>query len=300
MTKDVKISSIQMILMFTGFLLGSTAILNPSAIAYQDAWLANILAFAVGLILVSIYSYISILNPNKTLIEILRDNFGKYLGSLISLLYIWYFIHLAALVERDFGEFTVVTTYPETPLAFIITSIVVVSVFIIRNGLEVLARVSEILIPILILLVIFIFLLLINLYEVNNFLSFLERGLKPVFQAAFTVSTFPYGESVIFLMLFPFLNNKKSLFRVSYLSIAITGLVRLNITIRDLMVLGADMFLRAVFPPNITTRLIREINVTPLLGINLLMAEESRSLCAFMQLLWELPNFLHWMIISLW
>lgn len=271
MRNDVKISGIQMALIFIGFFVGSTALLNPSVAARQDAWLSNILACAGEFILITLYIYISVLNPDKTLIEILRDNFGRFFGGLISLLYIWYFIHLAALVERDLGEFNVTTTYVETPMLFIIICIVTITVFIVKKGLEVLARTSEILVPVIISLIIFIFILLISLYEVENFFPVLERGFKPVLRSAFTVLTFPWGESVIFLMIFHNLNNKKKIFKVSFLSVAISGLLILLITTRDLMVLGGDMFERVAFPPNMTTKLIENINVTPLVDVNLLI-----------------------------
>lgn len=103
---DTKISGIQLALLIIGFTFGSTAIMNPSYGAGQDAWLAFILGFIGGTTLLGIYVAIAHLNPGKNLYEILESFFGKYLGRGIGLLYVWYFIHLASLVLRNFGEFT--------------------------------------------------------------------------------------------------------------------------------------------------------------------------------------------------
>lgn len=271
MVKDVKISSIQLSFLIMGFIFGSTAILNQATPARQDAWLAYIIGWAGGFILIGMYSYISVLNPSKTLIEILKDIFGKYLGGIIALLYIWYFIHLAGLILRNFGEYTVTAIYPETPMLFIMICFVLVIAYAVKNGLEVIARVGELFMLFLPIISLLVFFLLISRYDLNNLFPFLERGFKPVLKASFGVLSFPFGETVVFLMLFPHLNKRENIVKVSYLSIAIMGIIILIIILRDLFVLGPDMLARNVFPPHITAKLIPNINVDPLIGINLLI-----------------------------
>ncbi|MBZ4646965.1 MAG: spore germination protein [Petroclostridium sp.] len=271
MVKDVKISSIQLSFLIMGFILGSTAIVNPAAGARQDSWLAYIIGWAGGFILIGIYVHISILNVSKTLIEILKENFGKVLGSITAILYIWYFIHLAALVLRNFGEYMVTVIYPETPITFIMMCVALLIAYAVKNGLEVVARTSELFVPLLPVTIIFIFFLLIGEYDINNFLPFLENGLEPVLKTAFSVLSFPFGETVVFLMVFPCLNKRENIIKVSYLSVTIMGLITLNVILRFLLALGPDMFTRNFFPAQLTAELIPNVNVDPLIGINLLI-----------------------------
>lgn len=271
MIKNEKISPTQLSMLLMGFIFGSSAIITPAVAARQDAWIAYIIGWAGGYILISIYIYISKLNPSKTLIEILIDSFGKYIGSFIGILYVWYFIHLGALVLRNIGEFMIISIYTETPLLFIIISISLVILYSLKKGLEVIGKAAEIMVPIALLLVSSIFLLVLNHYEVTNFLPFLEHGFLNVLKASFSVLTFPFGETVVFLMIFPYLNNSKNIFKTSFISIALIGFILLTIVISNLMALGGDMLSRDVFPSHSTISLVPKIAIEPFISINLII-----------------------------
>lgn len=272
MISNEKISPVQLSFIIMGFIFGSSAIITPAVAACQDSWLAYIFGWAGGYILIGMYAYISILNPSKTFIEILRDIFGKYIGSVIGIFYIWYFLHLAGLVFRNLGEFMVTSIYTETPLIFIIISIALVLIYSLKKGLEVIARVGQITVPIMIILVLSIFLLVMDHYEVKNLLPFLEYGFFRVLKVSFSVLTFPFGETVVLLMIFPYLNKQKDLLKVSYISLTIIGFVLLSVVMSNLMVLGADMLNRDLFPSHVTISLIPGIAVEPFISVNLLIA----------------------------
>lgn len=271
--KEVKISSIQLSLLIIGFIFGSTAIMNPAAAAYQDAWLAYIIGWIGGLFLIEIYILISKFHPEKTLIEILQKVFGKYIGGFLGLLYIGYFIHLAVLVLRNFTDFSVITLYPETPGIFIAVCFSIPVIYVLQNGFEILARFSELVVPLIPVLVIILFSVLIPRYDINNLFPILERGLKPVLKSGFSVLTFPFGESVVLLMIFPLLVEKKQLTKNSYFALIFAGFILFSITIRDLMVLGPDILTKSLFPPIISTRLIPNLNIRldALIGVNLMI-----------------------------
>lgn len=271
MFKDIKISGYQLAMLMMGFIFGSSAVMNPAASAGQDVWLAGLFGLGGGVMLMLLYTKISLLNPSLTLIEILQTAFGKYLGNLLSLLYIGYFIHLAALVLRDFGEHMAVTVYYTTPLVFTMGSFALLASYCLKKGLEVSARAAEMLMPYLFIFLTVIFFLLIPEYNTENFFPVLEKGFSPILKAAFNILTFPYGETVVFLMIFPALYSAKRLRKVSLLSVLIMGLILLSVTVRDLLSLGPDLLTRLVFPPSLSTELTQEIQLEPLISVNLLL-----------------------------
>ncbi|SHH65250.1 spore germination protein KB [Caloranaerobacter azorensis DSM 13643] len=286
MIRNERISPVQLSFIMIGFIFGSSAIITPAVSAYQDAWLAYIIGWIGGYILIGIYAYISILNPSKTFIEILKDVFGKYIGSIIGIFYIWYFLHLAGLVFRNLGEFMIVSIYTETPLIFIIISIALVLAYSLKKGLEVIARVGQIIVPMMLILVISIFLLVMGHYEVKNLLPFLEHGFLKVLKVSFSVLTFPFGETVVFLMIFPYLNDKKDLFKTSYISLTVIGMILLSVVMSNLMILGADMLNRQIFPSHITISLIPGIAVEPFIAINLIIAASMKiTMCLYASLI---------------
>ncbi|NLM11416.1 MAG: GerAB/ArcD/ProY family transporter [Clostridiaceae bacterium] len=99
---------------------------------------------AGGILLMGIYVALATLNPSKTLIDILRERLGKVAGSILAVLYIWYFIHLASLVLRDFGEFICTVTFPKTPMVVVIGAFAITLVYVINGGIEVIGRIASV------------------------------------------------------------------------------------------------------------------------------------------------------------
>lgn len=269
--EKARISSIQLFLLLFGFLFGSTVILHPTSSAKNDAWLAILLGGVGGALLMGIYVAIALLNPSRTLVEILRDRFGKFVGNAVSILYIWYFIHIASLVFRNFGEFIATVTFPETPMIVVIGLFAVLLVYEVNSGVEVMGRLSELFVPVIPVVVLIISLSLITTRDFTAFLPMLENGMAPVLNAAFGFITFPFGETIAFLMLFPHLNKKGNLKKVTALSLLFKVALSLSIFIRDISVLGSDLMYQATFTPHLTALLIPGLNVEPLVDINLLI-----------------------------
>ncbi|MFW6035918.1 MAG: GerAB/ArcD/ProY family transporter [Halothermotrichaceae bacterium] len=265
----VRISKYQLIMMVLGFMYG--VVINPAASAKQDGWLVIILTTFAAVPVVFLFVYISLLNPEKNLLEILKRHFGKYVGSIIGLLYVWYFLHLAAIVIRNFGDFVVITIFPETPVLAVIIAMAVVIAFAVRKGLEVMARSTEILIIFVPVSVIIITSLMLGSVDIKNWKPFLEKGIIPVLKVVKTLIGFPVGELVIFLMIFPALNDKKKLLKSTLIGVFSVGLIFFIVNVRDLFVLGADMYSRSTFPSALAIRLIPKVNLDPFYLVSLLL-----------------------------
>ena len=130
---------------------------------------------------------------------------------------------------------------------------------------------SELLVPVIPLIVVIISLSLITVHDFTAFLPILKNGMTPVLNAAFSFITFPFGETVAFLMLFPHVNKKEKLKKIVLLSAAISILLGIILFFRDISVLGSDLMDRATFIPHLTSLLIPGLNVEPLVDINLLI-----------------------------
>ena len=125
--------------------------------------------------------------------------------------------------------------------------------------------------PVIPLIVVIISLSLITVHDFTAFLPILKNGMTPVLNAAFSFITFPFGETVAFLMLFPHVNKKEKLKKVVLVSAAISTLIGIILFFRDIFVLGSDLMARATFIPHLTSLLIPGFNVESLVDINLLI-----------------------------
>jgi len=265
--EKARISGLQLFMLMTGFLLGNRLIINPATEAKNDGWIAILISGAGGAILLTLYTSISLLNPSRTLVDILRHQFGKSLGNIIALFYIWYFIHLASLVFRNFGSFLVTTTYPRTPMEIIIAFFALTIIYAVNSGIEVMGRLSEILVPIVPVSSIIIGLSVVTTHDFTAFLPVLENGIKPVIKASLNLLSFPFGEAIVFLTIFPYLNKKKSLKKITALSVLLVTGLFLYIFFRNIIVLESNFIDQATFVPHVTSVLFPGINLEPLFDV---------------------------------
>ena len=147
---------------------------------------------------------------------------------------------LGVFVTRHFTLFFQAITLPETPQYVFAICIILASIYIVKKGIETLGRWSLFSLP----FIIFIFLLTIifSVYLYN------PANLKPLFQSdfsliadnAFNSYSLPFGESVLFLLLFDSLQNGKKSLRVFYISLAIGVTVIMLAVFRNILVLGVE------------------------------------------------------------
>ncbi|MGM0879360.1 MAG: GerAB/ArcD/ProY family transporter, partial [Bacillota bacterium] len=114
--EKAKISVIQLFVIMFLFELGSALVVSYGVTAKKDAWLAILLGMCGGIVLFFIYYFLFRQYPNLPLTGYARKIFGKYLGWVIGLLYVVYFLYEAARNLRDFGDLLLTSTMPKTPL----------------------------------------------------------------------------------------------------------------------------------------------------------------------------------------
>jgi spore germination protein KB len=176
---------------------------------------------------------------------------GKWIGTVLAFVYILYFMYDAARVLRDFGAMLLTSAYSETPLFIANALLMLVIIYTIRKGIEVVARSGEILFIFMYILAIMGFILIVcsGLIDFTNLKPVLEEGILPVLKVAFTETIyFPFAEAIVFIMILPYLKTQK---KAKATMLCATGLSGINLTITMLInisVLGVDLTERSQFP----------------------------------------------------
>lgn len=253
---DERITTGQAINLLILFITGSTLILGTGLGAKNDVWLAILLAIGLAVPAVFIYARILSLFPGQDLFAILRACFGKFFGGLISIFYIWYVFHLGALVLRNFGEFITTVGLPETPLLIPMGVLALLCLWIVKEGVETMGRWASLFVFILYLIVLGTTLLSLPNIRVENLGPVLYNGLQPVIQSTFSSFAFPFAEVVIFLMVLSSLGKGKSPIKVYLTGLFVAGGAILLASVRNLVVLGADMLSSVYFPSYLTVRTV--------------------------------------------
>jgi len=242
-----QITDKEAICIFIIYIMGSSLIIGIGADAKNDAWIAGIVGFLMAIPMLLIYSRILSLFQGKDLFDILKILFGKAIGIIVAVIYIWYAFHLGALVLRNFGEFINTVAMPETPMFVPMFCLALVCIFAARLGIEVMGRTTTFFLPILFLILIVVQLMAIPQVHLNYLKPILGNGLAPILKGGFSTFSFPFAESVVFIGVFDSLKTKKSPYKVYSWGTLISGIIIILTTIRNTGVLSS-MIGKMYFP----------------------------------------------------
>jgi len=220
----------------------------------QDIWLSELLGFPITLFL-SLPVYLLWKRfPDQTIIQYSQTVAGKA-GKLIGILYVWFFIHFTAITVTQFGTFLSTAVMPETPILFFAVSLVLLCAYAARNGIEVISRVSELCVLIILVGIITIVLLLTKDMDLKALTPILEKGTLPVLHGGFTAAARTV-EMLGLAMLLPYLNDRKKVKTIFLAGFALIALRFVIITIPVIAVFGFEEAKTRSFPFFSAIRLI--------------------------------------------
>jgi spore germination protein KB len=237
--EEGRISRLQLFLLVSGFIMGAELITSITSINVgKYNFLVMIGAIVEGVIIA--YIFISLIEkfPGKTLVGINDVIYGKYLGRIISSLYIIHFILSISLHVRYFGDFFLSLLFPEMPLVFIMSLLLIIANYSIKNGIEVMTRCSFILIIMFVSEVVITTVLLIPQMDFSNFLPLFDIELKSFLKAIHAMAAIVFGDLIVFFMIIPYVNETKNIKKTTIAGILFGGFILLIILFRNISILG--------------------------------------------------------------
>ncbi|GAB2574194.1 spore germination protein (amino acid permease) [Gracilibacillus alcaliphilus] len=209
--EKAKINASQLFIIMVLFQLSNSLLIPLAMGAEQDSWLVILLAMIISIFLFFVYHSLYHYYPHLLLTDYIEKVIGKIFGRILAFLYILFFLFSAARVLRESGEMLLSFAFPETPLIVSSTLLILVVVYAVYKSIEVITRTGELLFVIMCLLALSLFLLIAisGLIHLSNLKPILESPSK-VIKTVFTETLYvPFGEIVIFTMVFPYLNQAK-------------------------------------------------------------------------------------------
>lgn len=233
-----RISSSQLVYLFIAVTLSTVTILGLAAKNGPNAWLVGVVGIIEGGIFVWLFSALSARFVDKTFVEICDLVFGKYLGKVVSGLFLWFLLHIGSLTIFDSSEFIVATVFEETPIWIIRVGFMLVSMYAVRHGIEVIARCANILVPLFIVDTIVTLGLSLPNIQMRNFLPLWDISLKELLHDAHILAVLPLAESVVLLMVTPFMTENRRAPTIFLKALLIVSVISMMITVRNIGVLG--------------------------------------------------------------
>ncbi|NPV54332.1 MAG: endospore germination permease [Firmicutes bacterium] len=206
----------------------------------QDAWIASLLGMLVSIPLVLLMVYLGLKFPDKTIIECSEALLGKYFGKLLGFILVAYWISITSNVARALGEAYTIAIMPETPILVFMVVMVLLAANAARCGLEVVGRMGEHSMWIVLFFLILMFILPYDEMNFKNLAPVLSRGFRPLLEPAGTAASF-FMQFIVLGMVLPYLNKPKDATRFSVYAILISGLLMTWFTVALVAVFGTTV-----------------------------------------------------------
>ncbi|MCT8139426.1 endospore germination permease [Anaerobacillus sp. CMMVII] len=252
MFENEKISTLQFFILVFFFTIGNTVINAPSLIvsqAKQDAWISSTISLGFGLCLVLFYCYLASKFPNKTIVQFSEIILGKIVGKIFSLFLIFFFLIIASLMIRQFGDFMTTIIMPETPslaIHLLFLTIIVTGAYL---GIETLGRSGEVILPTLLVLLALQFLFLFPELDIDNIKPIYENGFNPIMRGTISNIGIPYLQLIVILMIFPFVEDNKKAKNIFILGVFLGGVILIVIILYSILTLGVILSEIKYYPP---------------------------------------------------
>lgn len=213
----------------------------------QDAWLSALIIFAGTVLVALLITGLGVKFPGRTVVEISQNLWGRFMGSLLSLVILWTFLHLASFEVRIYSEMIIVGFLPETPIIFVTGSMVFAALIAAFMGIETIGRISDLIFPVFIAMLIAAFFSLGAEADLRNLQPVLARGFRPALLGSVVSLAFS-SQILVMGMLIPNLISPKKAVRSSLWAVAGASFIILVMVVLVLGVLGPDESHRATFP----------------------------------------------------
>lgn len=252
MMDNGKISPLQLGVAVFMFTLGSTALVMPSiivSIAKQDSWISILLCITVIIWFVLLWNRLSMRYPNESIVQYSERILGKWLGKMVGVMYVSFFLYLSALVLRNVGDFVTTNVLPQTPTHVVHIIFMLSIMYGAYLGLEVITRSSEVLFPWVIIIFFMTTLMLLKNIDLSKLLPILPDGwLIPVKGIYPFFWDFQLVSWLFFLIIFfPFVIQQRKIKRYFTLFAIFATIFGTLIVVISIAVLGVDIAARSIF-----------------------------------------------------
>ena len=241
LTDNDRISSWQMTVILV-CVMNSTGLLKmPRTLGEQvgpDGWMSLIIGHALALVMILVMVWLGQRFAGSTFIEYSQQIIGRVPGWLVGLTAVVYWIVAAARIMRVFSDIVKLFVLPRTPVELIIITILLLSNYLARHGIEPLARMMEILFYLVVGLILGLALLSIPTMDLTNLQPIFATSFRTILAGGLRTGARELEGIGVFLMLLPFMLRPERAATVGTIGMGINLALHLVIFTTTISVFG--------------------------------------------------------------
>lgn len=244
-----KITSKQLIFSIIGCTVGTGILSLPrvaSADAKQDAWIAIILGVFVPFVSLFLMERLGRRFPRFTIIEITHFLLGKFIGSVVIIIFITYLILFEGIVLRNSIEITKMYSLIKTPIWVIGIMLIISIIYIAAKGVKVIGRLNELLFYLILFNFVMIFPAL-SMSDYTNLLPVTGVELKGIIKGS-VYTAFAYQGIEILFIVYPMVTRKDEILKAGMTALFIIMFFYVIVTVIGLMVFSTEGLQALLWP----------------------------------------------------
>ena len=200
-----QITTPQTVVIVTNTILATGVLTLPRSavekVKTPDIWITVILGGLMTMIVSIIIVKLCQQFPEKTFYQYNKEIVGKWVGGLLSLLVIGYFLFSASFQIRSMAEVTSFFLLEGTPTWAIVMPFMWISLYLMMDGINPIARLFEIIFPITVIFFLLVAFLSFKLFEIDNLRPILGLGVVPVLKGIKTTALAYTGPEIMLIVL---------------------------------------------------------------------------------------------------
>lgn len=240
--------------------LDATLVSIPSqmiGVAKQDAWIGYLIAMLFPLTAWWMVCRVLSRFPREDLFSILIGRL-RWLGRILTVAYLGFILIIVARDLRLLGDFIIIIMLQQTPVFVILLLTAVTMIFMVRGGIELLGRMTEVYQLFLVLVILLLPVLLAREIQWNDLRPFFESSMANILESGWYPVSY-LGEIIILAFMF---SSHQIPFRAGVIGLFLGVFLLELLLVFNLFVFGTELTPRLMFPNQET---VREIRITDFL-----------------------------------
>lgn len=245
MTKNLEqgiINSKQFTWMLFIIITSFTVLQVPGLLIYQsgrDAWLSVVSAWFLDTLMALATAYMGIRFPGQNYVQYSTVILGKILGRVFGLLFICFFLIVSISVMRGLGMYIGDVFLPRTPLPVILFGAYLIIAYFVQKGIEVIARICEVLGPVFLLSLVGLFLLALPFTHFERLKPQFDLGVYPFLSGIPMILSY-VGICIAMSWYIPVCNRPENGFLCKFTALSLGSLMVGLIIIFSIGILGVE------------------------------------------------------------
>lgn len=256
MNKDPKISHIQLRGLIVASIIGVGVLSMQNALATAmgtDGWIAIIISGLLMIPVLAIHTQLFKLYPGKDFFEIGKATLGSILFTIFLIIFLVYLIMLMAIVSRNLGELIKIFLLQTTPLEVLIITFILATTYIASYEIDVIARASYFVYPIIILFAVLIVLISLPGADFTNILPVFRTDFPSILKGV-EGSFFSFIGLEFIVFGIPFVEEKDKVFKSGLLGLMTVTIIYLILFLMTLTHFSIEQIKSVNYPVLVLVR----------------------------------------------